>query len=136
MEGWFLIASNFPICFSIHIYLFFKYITFLKSLFFFTVDHFYGLLQYCSCFVFWFFGHKAYGILAPQPGIEPAPPTLEGEFSTTGPQGTSQYVTYVLLKKCLILKSKSYENQQNVECWMTTIATRSTTVQWMNDLLN
>ena len=49
--------------------------------------------------MFWFFGHKACGILAPQPGIEPAPPTLEGLFSTTGPQGKSQYVTFMLLKK-------------------------------------
>ena len=34
-----------------------------------------------------FFGHKACRILAPQPGIEPAPPALEGEFLTTGPPG-------------------------------------------------
>ena len=26
-----------------------------------------------------FFGRKARGILAPRPGIEPAPPSLEGE---------------------------------------------------------
>ena len=26
-----------------------------------------------------FFGHKARGILAPQPGIEPAPPALQDE---------------------------------------------------------
>ena len=38
--------------------------------------------------MFWFFGHKACGILAPEPGIEPAP-ALEGEFSTTGPPGKS-----------------------------------------------
>ena len=30
------------------------------------------------------FGHKACGILAPQPGIEPTSPTLEGEVLTTG----------------------------------------------------
>ena len=37
--------------------------------------------------MFWFFGHEACGILAPQPGIEPTPPALEGEVSnhrTTG----------------------------------------------------
>ena len=28
----------------------------------------------------------ACGILAPQPGIEPTSPTLEGGFLTTGPQ--------------------------------------------------
>ena len=39
--------------------------------------------------MFWFFGPKAYGILAPQPGIKPAPFALEGEISTTGPQGKS-----------------------------------------------
>ena len=45
-----------------------------------------NLLQYCFCFVFfWSFGHKACGIPAPQQGIEPAPPALEGEVPTTGP---------------------------------------------------
>ena len=29
-----------------------------------------NLLQYCSCFMFCFFGHKAYEILTPQSGIE------------------------------------------------------------------
>ena len=42
-------------------------------------------LQYCFCFyAFGFLGHQAYGILAPQPGIEPA---LEGEVLTNGPSG-------------------------------------------------
>ena len=36
-------------------------------------------LQYCFCFMFWIFGHKACGILTPQPGIEPIPPALEGK---------------------------------------------------------
>ena len=35
--------------------------------------------------MFWFFGREACGILAPRPGIEPAPPALEGEVLTTGP---------------------------------------------------
>ena len=39
--------------------------------------------------MFWFFGREACGILAPQPGIEPAPPVLEGEVLTTGPPGKS-----------------------------------------------
>ena len=34
--------------------------------------------------MFWFFGHEACGILAPQPGFDPAPPALEGEVLTTG----------------------------------------------------
>ena len=40
--------------------------------------------------MFWFSGRKAYGILAPQRGIEPAPLILEGEVLTTGLQGKSQ----------------------------------------------
>ena len=78
--------------------------------------------------MFWFLGHKACGILAPQPGIEPAPLTLEGLFSTTGPQGKSQYVTFMLLKKKKFTFKKQKlrdENQQSVECLMTTIVTRS-----------
>ena len=35
----------------------------------------------------WFFGHEAYEILAPRPGIKPAPPALEGEALTSGPSG-------------------------------------------------
>ena len=42
-----------------------------------------NLLQYCFCFLF--FDHQAGGILAPQPGIKPAPPALEGKFLTIGP---------------------------------------------------
>ena len=37
--------------------------------------------------MFWFFGRKVCGILAPRPGIEPAPPALDGEVLTTGPPG-------------------------------------------------
>ena len=37
----------------------------------------------------YFIGCKACGILAPQPGIEPSPLALEGEFLTTGPPGKS-----------------------------------------------
>ena len=35
------------------------------------------------------FGPKACGILALRPGIEPAPPALEGEILTRGPPGRS-----------------------------------------------
>ena len=45
------------------------------------------MLQHCFCSMFWFFGHEACGILAPWPGIEPAPPALEGEVLNTGPPG-------------------------------------------------
>ena len=34
--------------------------------------------------MFWLFDHKACGILAPWPGIEPTPPALEDEVLTTG----------------------------------------------------
>ena len=39
--------------------------------------------------IFYFFGHKACGILDPWPGIEPAPSALEGEVLTTGLPGKS-----------------------------------------------
>ena len=59
----------------------------------FDVDHFFksllNLLQHCFCFMFWFFGLKACGILAPRPGIDPAPPALESKVLTTGPPGKS-----------------------------------------------
>ena len=41
-------------------------------------------LQYYFCFIYWFFAQEACEILAPIPGIEPAPPTLEGEILITG----------------------------------------------------
>ena len=39
--------------------------------------------------MFWFFDSEACEILAPQPGIEPACPVLEGEVLTPGPPGKS-----------------------------------------------
>ena len=44
------------------------------------IEFFYNI----ACFMFWFFGPKACGILAPQPGIELAPSALEGKVLTTG----------------------------------------------------
>ena len=41
--------------------------------------------------MFCFFGCEACGILARQPGIEPTPPALKGEVSTTGLQGKSLF---------------------------------------------
>ena len=46
---------------------------------------FLNLLQYCFCFIFWFFGHEAYGILEPQLGIESERPALEGIVLTHWP---------------------------------------------------
>ena len=44
--------------------------------------------------MFWFFGLKACGILAPQGGIEPAPPALKGKVLTTGPPGKSHFKVF------------------------------------------
>ena len=41
--------------------------------------------------MFWFFGLKACGILAAQPGIKPSPSALEGEVLITGPPGKSPH---------------------------------------------
>ena len=49
------------------------------------------LLQCCFCFMFWFFDHKACGILALWPGIDPAPCALGGEDLTTGPPQKSLF---------------------------------------------
>ena len=46
--------------------------------------------------MFWFFGHEACGILAPRPGIEPAPPALEGEVLTTGPLEKSHQLLHFI----------------------------------------
>ena len=47
------------------------------------------------CFVIFslclFFGHEACEILAPQPGIEPVLPAMEGKVLTTGPPGKSLF---------------------------------------------
>ena len=46
--------------------------------------------------MFWVFGPEACGILAPQPGIEPTLPTLEGEVFTTGLPGKSLALKYFI----------------------------------------
>ena len=45
--------------------------------------------------MFWFFGHGTCGILAPQPGIEPPSPALEGKVLTTGPPGKSLSLSFL-----------------------------------------
>ena len=67
-----------------------------------------NLLQYRFCFMFWFFGLEARGILAPWPGIEPAPPALEGEALTTGPRGKS-LMLLILDRLCWRMTSKFSE---------------------------
>ena len=39
--------------------------------------------------MFWCFGPETCGSLAPPPGIQPPPPTLEGEVLATGQPGES-----------------------------------------------
>ena len=53
--------------------------------------------------LFWFFGCKACGILAPRLEMEPAPPALEGEVLATEPPGKSQYRLILLIKVTNIL---------------------------------
>ena len=48
---------------------------------------FIDLLQGYFCFTFWFFNYEVCGVLAPLPGIKPAPPALEGEVLSTGLPG-------------------------------------------------
>ena len=50
--------------------------------------------QYCFCFKPWHFGHETCGIVALQPGIEPAPPAVAGEVLTTGLPGKSPHITF------------------------------------------
>ena len=50
---------------------------------------FIGFITYCFHFMFWCFDHKARGILASWPGIEPTPPALAVKVLTTGPPGKS-----------------------------------------------
>ena len=50
--------------------------------------------------MFWFFGHKSCGILAPRPEIKPAPPRLEVEILTTGLIGKSLFYFKFILNRC------------------------------------
>ena len=54
-----------------------------------TIFKFFNLLQYCFCFMFCIFGCKAWGILAPQPGVEPTPLALEDKILIAGLPGDS-----------------------------------------------
>ena len=53
--------------------------------------------------MFWFFGIKACGNLAPQPGIKPALPALEGDVLTTGLPGGGGKKEYAT-KTCVVCK--------------------------------
>ena len=71
-----------------------------------------NLLQCCFCFMFWFFGHEACGILVPRPGIEPTPPALESEVLTTGPPGKSRGY-FLKRKRVLIFWNVRHDLLQN-----------------------
>ena len=70
--------------------------------FFLNVEHFLksllNLLQYCFCFLFWFFGQEACGILGPWQGIKLALLDLGREVLTAGPPGTSLALYFLALK--------------------------------------
>ena len=46
------------------------------------------VLQYCFCFMFWYFGHQACRKLAPWPGIKPTLLALGSKVLTSGCQGS------------------------------------------------
>ena len=50
-----------------------------------------NLLQYCFCFMFWFFNSESCGILALQPGFEPATLHWKVKSHPLGHQGHPQY---------------------------------------------
>ena len=55
-----------------------------------------NLLQYWFCFMFWFLGCKARGILPPWPEIQHTPPALEGKVLSTGLPGKSLPVLFLV----------------------------------------
>ena len=67
----------------------------------------------------------ACGILVPQPGIEPAPPTLEGRFLTTGPPGKSLIVSLAMpffpvsAQSCWPPSSLLRHRNSVIDCWRT-----------------
>ena len=57
--------------------------------------------------MFWFYGQEAWRVLAPWPGIKPAPPALEGKVLTTGPPGKSFIILLKALQRpCLTVGSQ------------------------------
>ena len=64
-------------------------------IFFFNADHFFKIfIEFVTVLLLsyaLFFGQEACSILTPQPGTEPAPPALEGEFLTTAPPGSPMF---------------------------------------------
>ena len=65
--------------------------------------------------IFWLFGHKACGILAPHSGIKPSPPPLEGEVLTTGRPGKSPPQCHFMLR--LLCSLNSHQLHEADEQW-------------------
>ena len=59
-----------------------KFYLYIYNVYVYIKTFFLNLFQYCSWFIFWFFGHQACGILAPRSGIELTPSALEGELDS------------------------------------------------------
>ena len=72
------IGDTLPPCNTVYLWGFLTFFFFMWTIFKFLLN----LLQYCFCYVFWFFGCMACGILASWPGIKPAPPASKGEVLT------------------------------------------------------
>ena len=50
--------------------------------------------------MFWYFGHKAYGILVPEPRMEPSVPAFEGKILATGSPGKSLIEFLLIMTMC------------------------------------
>ena len=61
---------------------------------FFFLKSLLNVLQYCLCFILWFFGLEVHGVLAPGPGIQLACPALEGQALIIGPAQKSLGTVY------------------------------------------
>ena len=61
--------------------------------------------------MFWVFGCEACEILAPPPGMKPAPPALEDRLLTTGPPERSQRNGF----KSVLLSSQRRRTSQQAE---------------------
>ena len=76
-----------------------------------SVDHFKVFLEFVTIlllfFMFWFFGHKACRILAPQPGFKPVSPALAGRVLTSGPPGKFLNTLLLFIFSLLSFKPQS-----------------------------
>lgn len=94
-----------------------------------------NLLPYCSCFMFWLFGWDACGMLAPRPGVKPAPLAQEGEVLDPGPRGTSFAFPALLLlfsyTSCPAMAPHTLQ-QSGVWLWLCFLGTRARTWDYLS----